>query len=141
MKLRSITILALIPMALLLQGCLHWEAPLRGYYYEGKLPSSVIADLVSVTEFANDLSAETGLVIADKSTSNVFLISNGNDSAKFNVNVSFYTPKNTFYIAVRGDIESPAALAATQKASELFEKKYRGSKLTWQTVYPGLLGP
>jgi hypothetical protein len=140
MKLRSIIVLAVIPIALLLQGCLHSEAPLRGYYYEGKLPSSVKADLVSATQFANELSAEAGLVIADKSTSNIFLISNRN-GPQFNVNISFYTPKNTLYIAVRGDIESSAALAATQKASELFEKRYPGSKLAWQTVYPGLLGP
>jgi hypothetical protein len=54
---------------------------------------------------------------------------------------SFYSAKNSLYIAVRGDIASPGALAAKAKVVDLFSREFPGAKLTSMTVYPGLLGP
>lgn len=128
-------------MCILAAGCLHVGSRLNGYYYEGRLPAWITADIVSANKLASDLSAETGLIITSKSSSNVFLNSSDKHGAKFNVNIAFYTPKNSLYIAVRGDIASSEALAATQKAVDLFTKDFPGAKLTTMTVYPGLLGP
>jgi uncharacterized membrane protein YdfJ with MMPL/SSD domain len=134
-----------VAVALIVCGCSHLSPPLSGYYYEGELPLTVKSEPALVSRFANELSAETGLAIRDTSNgsvvTNVHLSPNNQGKARFDINASLNIPKNMFYVSVRGDIASPEALAATQKAVELFAKEFPGSKLSAITVYPGLLGP
>jgi hypothetical protein len=141
LKTKSILFILCLTVGAIGCGCHSLDTPLKGYYYEGKLPASIKADLTSTTKFASDLASETGLIIKDKSTSDVFLISNDKNSAQFNVDISFNTSKNIIYIAVRGDIENQDALTATQKTASLFAREFPDSTLTAVKVYPGLLGP
>lgn len=132
--------LMLVFLAAVVYGCaLH--SPLKGYYYEAKLPAIASADITTVSEFADALARDAGLLIVSRSPDNVFLSSPDKSSSGFTINISFYTPKNALYIATRGNVEGSNALAATQKAIALFQAKFPAGKLSRMTVYPGALGP
>jgi hypothetical protein len=149
MKLRSTKLLKIVfplVISIVINGCAY--PALREINYDGQL--AVDANVVLAKQFASDLAAETGLQISGVfpqsslrrgECSNVFLSSKPGSNLNIGVVITTSEPKNTFSITVRGDIESPEASAITQKAVELFEKKYPDSKLTPFIRHAGPLGP